>query len=173
MNINQIIGIVIVLILLPLIAYLLSVAVSYMKAKAENIQNQTVKDIVLDAIDTVEQSVTLGRHLLRLCETYVDALKRGGTFTKEAQQAAFEKAAERARELITDEVKAMISATYGDFDKWLETRIEKEVRANKTEKPEADRTVEAATTAASVAATVASTAVQQLAAEASDATPRE
>ena len=38
MNTNQIIGIVIVLILLPLIAYLLSVAVSYMKAKAENIQ---------------------------------------------------------------------------------------------------------------------------------------
>ena len=167
MNINQIIGIVIVLILLPLIAYLLSVAVSYMKAKAENIQNQTVKDIVLDAIDTVEQSV------LYVMQTYVDALKRGGTFTKEAQQAAFEKAAERARELITDEVKAMISATYGDFDKWLETHIEKEVRANKTEKPEADHTVEAATTAASVAATVASTAVQQLAAEASDATPRE
>ena len=47
MNINQIIGIVIVLILLPLIAYLLSVAVSYMKAKAENIQNQTVKDLSL------------------------------------------------------------------------------------------------------------------------------
>ena len=158
MNINQIIGIVIVLILLPLIAYLLSVAVSYMKAKAENIQNQTVKDIVLDAIDTVEQSV------LYVMQTYVDALKRGGTFTKEAQQAAFEKAAERARELITDEVKAMISATYGDFDK---------VRANKTEKPETDHTVEAATTAASVAATVASTAVQQLAAEVSDATPRE
>ena len=157
MNINQIIGIVIVLILLPLIAYLLSVAVSYMKAKAENIQNQTVKDIVLDAIDTVEQSV------LYVMQTYVDALKRGGTFTKEAQQAAFEKAAERA----------MISATYGDFDKWLETRIEKEVRANKTEKPETDHTVEAATTAASVAATVASTAVQQLAAEVSDATPRE
>ena len=149
MNINQIIGIVIVLILLPLIAYLLSVAVSYMKAKAENIQNQTVKDIVLDAIDTVEQSV------LYVMQTYVDALKRG------------------ARELITDEVKAMISATYGDFDKWLETRIEKEVRANKTEKPETDHTVEAATTAASVAATVASTAVQQLAAEVSDATPRE
>lgn len=167
MNINQIIGIVIVLILLPLIAYLLSVAVSYMKAKAENIQNQTVKDIVLDAIDTVEQSV------LYVMQTYVDALKRGGTFTKEAQQAAFEKAAERARELITDEVKAMISATYGDFDKWLETRIEKEVRANKTEKPETDHTVEAATTAAGVAATVASTAVQQLAAEVSDATPRE
>lgn len=156
MNINQIIGIVIVLILLPLIAYLLSVTVSYMKAKAENIQNQTVKDIVLDAIDTVEQSV------LYVMQTYVDALKRGGTFTKEAQQAAFEKAAERARELITDEVKAMISATYGDFDKWLETRIEKEVRANKTEKPETDHTVEAATTA-----------VQQLAAEVSDATPRE
>ena len=167
MNINQIIGIVIVLILLPLIAYLLSVAVSYMKAKAENIQNQTVKDIVLDAIDTVEQSV------LYVMQTYVDALKRGGTFTKEAQQAAFEKAAERARELITDEVKAIISATYGDFDKWLETRSEKEVRANTTEKPETDHTVEAATTAASVAATVASTAVQQLAAEVSDATPRE
>lgn len=162
MNINQIIGIVIVLILLPLIAYLLSVAVSYMKAKAENIQNQTVKDIVLDAIDTVEQSV------LYVMQTYVDALKRGGTFTKEAQQAAFEKAAERARELITDEVKAMISATYGDFDKWLETRIEKEVRANKTEKPETDHTV-----AATLAAVVASTAVQQLAAEVSDATPRE
>lgn len=71
-------------------------------------------------------------------------------------------------------IKAMVNVwANGDFDKWLETRIEKEVRANKTEKPEADHTVEAATTAASVAATVASTAVQQLAAEASDATPRE
>ena len=75
--------------------------------------------------------------------------------------------------LIALTAACIYTATYGDFDKWLETRIEKEVRANKTEKPEADHTVEAATTAASVAATVASTAVQQLTAEASDATPRE
>ena len=63
---------------------------------------------------------------------------------------------------------AALREIYGDFDAWLETKIEQVCRETKaaSESQIKAATADAATTAASVAATIATTAVQQLAAEA-------
>ena len=84
------------------------------------------------------------------------------------QLEAFEKSKNKTLEILGDTTVAALREIYGDFDAWLETKIEQVCRETKaaSESQIKAATANAATTAASVAATIATTAVQQLAAEA-------
>lgn len=98
-------------------------------------------------MDAVEQAAAF------TAQIFVDALKSSGGFTKEKQREAFQKSKDKALEILGDTTVAALGEIYGDFDAWIETKIEQVCRDLK--RPD---TGEAAPTAA--------TAVQQLAGEA-------
>lgn len=108
-------------------------------------------------------------------QTYVDALKQSGSFTKEAQAEAASKALAACLSSISPAAQAFIEAAYGDVKEYLTTKIEAEVRKQKIEAPltiglpvlesGTDTTAIAASTAAATAATIAQTAISQLNAE--------
>lgn len=107
-------------------------------------------------------------------QTYVDALKAAGNFTKEAQAEAAKKALTACIASISPAAQSFIEAAYGDIKEYLTTKIEAEVRKQKITvgtpveavlESTADTTAVAASTAAATAATIAQTAIQQLNAE--------
>ena len=112
-------------ILLPLLAWGMTYLTAYLREKASYIEDEAVRLMVLKAVDIVEQAV------LYVMQTYVDGLKKAGKFDKAAQEEAFQMAKERAVSLINDEAKNVIEENYGDFDTWIETRIEEKVHENK------------------------------------------
>ena len=125
----------------------------------KEIDNETVSKYMDMAVDAVAFTA----------QTFVDSLKAEGKFTKEKQLEAFQKAKDKALEILGDTVVKALNEVYGDFDAWIETKIEQACRADKapTAKQAADTAATtAAATAASVATTIATTAVQQIAAEA-------
>ena len=125
----------------------------------KELDNETASKYMDMACEAVTQAVTY------TAQTFVDTLKSSGGFTKEKQIEAFEKAKGKTLEILGDTTVAALNEIYGDFDAWLETKIEQVCREIKL--PDTDAaTTAAAATAASVAATIATTAVQQLAAEA-------
>ncbi len=126
----------------------------------QQIDNETAAKYMNMAADAVAQAVTY------TAQTFTDALKAEGKFTKEKQIEAFNKAKDKTLEILGDAAVNALGEIYGDFDTWVETKIEQVCREIKT--PEADKTAAttAAATAASVATTIAATAVQQIAAEA-------
>lgn len=73
----------------------------------------------------------IGNAVLTVSQTYVDTLKSNGSFTKEAQEKAKNKAIEIANKLITEESKNAIIILYGDFDVFLDSMIESLVKQNK------------------------------------------
>lgn len=114
------------------------------------------------AVDAVEQAVA------STAQTFVDALKSSGGFTKEKQLEAFQKSRDKALEILGDTAVAALNEIYGDFDAWIDTKIEQVCRDLK--RPDTGETATtaattAAATAASVATTIAATTVQQLAGE--------
>lgn len=117
--------------------------------------NKTAEKYMTMACEAVAQAVTY------TAQTFVDTLKKDGAFTAEKQLEAFEKAKNKTLEILGDTVVDALGEIYGDFDIWLETKIEQVCREIKM--PASDTTT--ATTAASVASTIAATAVRQLAAE--------
>ncbi|RKJ40220.1 hypothetical protein D7X94_08725 [Acutalibacter sp. 1XD8-33] len=68
-------------------------------------------------------------------QTYVDGLKKAGAFTPENQREALEIALGQAQSLLTKEAKAFLKEAYGDLEAYLKSRIEAEVRNQKTALP--------------------------------------
>lgn len=125
-------------------AYLVALLKRQTAQIEKDLDNETATKYMNMAVDAVAQAVAY------TAQTFADSLKAEGKFTKEKQLEAFEKSKNKTLEILGDTTVAALREIYGDFDAWLETKIEQVCRETK----------------ASVAATIATTAVQQLAAEA-------
>ncbi len=88
----------------------------------QELNNNTASKYMTMACDAVAQAVTY------TAQTFVDTLKAEGAFTKEKQLEAFEKAKNKALEILGDTAVAALGEIYGDFDVWLETKIEQVCR---------------------------------------------
>ena len=111
----NIISVVVTAIILPLISYAGARLITWLntKIKDENAKQQltVATDIVTNAVRSVFQ-------------TYVESLKKNGTFDKESQKAALIKAKNDALALMTDEIKEYITKNYGNLETWIITQIE-------------------------------------------------
>lgn len=111
----NIISVVVTAVILPLISYVGARLITWLntKIKDENTKQQltVATDIVTNAVRSVFQ-------------TYVEALKKNGTFDKESQKAALIKAKNDALAQMTDETKEYITKNYGNLETWIITQIE-------------------------------------------------
>lgn len=57
-------------------------------------------------------------------QTYVDTLKKNGTFDVESLKIALAKAKDEALSQMSDEIKEYITTNYGNLENWLTTQIE-------------------------------------------------
>ena len=111
----NVLSVVISAVVLPLISLIGAKLVAWLSSKTKNektaIAIKAANDIVLNAVKCVLQ-------------TYVDSLKKEGKFDEASQYLALSKAKEKVMEQMTDDTKALIESSYGDFDSWLSTSIE-------------------------------------------------
>ena len=92
---------------------------------ANEIDNDLIKQyyyMATDMVDEVVQSVS---------QTYVDTLKKNGTFNKEAQEEAKNIAIATLKTLIIGDIKNAVEKLYGDFNTWLDVEIEHYVNYRK------------------------------------------
>lgn len=95
------------------------VAVSKFKSK---IQNEHVSLLIERAGALVCQCV------MATNQTYVDSLKKSGSFDADSQKEAFLMTKAAVIRLLDTEAKKAIMDTFGDIETWLTTAIECEVR---------------------------------------------
>lgn len=98
----------------------------YASAKTDNALAQKYLDEAAYAIATAVSQTN---------QTYVDALKKSGKFTKENQQEALGMAIREAVSLMRHETIAFLKEAYGDMDNYLVSQIEAEVRKQKLAEP--------------------------------------
>ena len=92
----------------------ISAIASYLGQKSEN---EAVKKYLAAVADAVSTAVTY------TSQTYVDALKKSGEFTKENQEEALSRALDKAKTLLTQEAIEYLEAAYGSLERYLEGRI--------------------------------------------------
>ena len=111
----NVISVVVTAVILPLISYAGARLIAWLNAKIkdENAKQQltVATDIVMNAVRSVFQ-------------TYVETLKKNGTFDKESQKVALIKAKDDALAQMSDEIKYYITKNYGDLETWITTQIE-------------------------------------------------
>lgn len=129
MELKDILEMLIQAVIIPVVPIIATYVMQYLKQLADEtskrIENETVRHYMQEASDAVIQAVEY------TTQTYVDALKKEGSFDKTAQQQAFSQAKEVALQLMTQETKELLTEVYGDLSMWLDTRIEQTVGATK------------------------------------------
>lgn len=133
---------------------------AFVKKKGEQAAAETNSTLLKDVIEEVTGIVSIA--VSAVSQTYVDELKKAGSFDAEAQKQALAMALAACIKAISPATKAFIEETYGDLTEYLTTYIEAEVRKQKA-LPAATAALESAsstTVAASTAAATAAAVVQ-------------
>ena len=76
-------------------------------------------------------SETITQCVIATNQTYVESLKKSGSFDAEAQKEAFRRTYESVMNILTVEAKQYLANIYGDLDKYITSKIESEVNINK------------------------------------------
>jgi hypothetical protein len=111
----NIISVVVTAVILPLISYAGARLITWLNAK---IKDENAKQQLTVATDIVTNAVR------SVFQTYVEVLKKNGTFDKESQKVALIKAKKDALAQMTDETKEYITKNYGNLETWIITQIE-------------------------------------------------
>lgn len=114
---------------IPLLGVLTAYFVKWVNVKSAELvskaQNETQAKYIAMLNDTISDCV------IATTQTYVDALKKQGTFDAEAQKVAFTMTYEAVVKLLTDEAKQYLSEAVGDLNLYITQKIEAEVNLNK------------------------------------------
>ena len=94
---------------------------------AANAESVKLKTYITEAAEAIAAAVAATN------QTYVDSLKSAGKFDADAQREAAQKALEACLTSISPAAQSFIEAAYGDIREYLKTRIEAEVRKQKSE----------------------------------------
>lgn len=107
---------------LVLISIAIPYGIAWLKAKTKN-------ETLLKLIERAERLV--GNCVEFTSQTYVNALKKEGKFTKAEGEIAFTLTKERVLAMMTEELQRAIEDAFGDFHAWIDTQIEMNVLENK------------------------------------------
>ena len=102
-------------IILPLISFL---GIKLSQWLSTKIKDEKAQALFNKAIGIVTNAVQV------TFQTYVESLKNSGSFGKEEQAIAFDKAKAIITSELTEELKAFITENYGDLQKWITNQIE-------------------------------------------------
>jgi hypothetical protein len=74
---------------------------------------------------------TITACVLTTQQTYVDSLKKAGSFDAEAQKVAFDNTRQAVVNILSNDAKEYLSAAYGDLEQLIVQKIEAEVYKSK------------------------------------------
>lgn len=115
--------------LIPLLGVLTAFFIKWLKAKEAELLVKVENDTADKYISMVAQTIT--DCVIATNQTYVETLKKQGSFDAEAQKIAFQKTLDAVIAVLSDDAKAYLSELYGDVTAYLTTRIEAEVNLQK------------------------------------------
>lgn len=118
----NILSVVVTVVVVPLISLLGTKLIQWIGTKVKDEKAAAflskASEIVLSAVKSVFQ-------------TYVDSLKKSGTFDAEAQKNALSKATEIIKSQLGTELTEYIKTNYGDLDEWITTQVESAINTLK------------------------------------------
>lgn len=115
--------------IVPLLAVLTGYLVQWIKAKTAEVTEKNQKDVFDKYITMLGE--TIAKCVSATNQTYVDALKKAGSFDAEAQKHAFEMTLNAVMNVLGKDAIEYLTAIYGDLTEYLTTLIEAEVKAQK------------------------------------------
>ena len=117
-------------VVIPLLGILTAYVVKIVNAKLEEVsanrKNELEKKYINMLNDTISDCV------IATTQTYVESLKKQGSFDAEAQKEAFNQTYNSVMDILSEEAKKYLNEAIGDLNLYITQKIEAEVSINKT-----------------------------------------
>lgn len=114
---------------IPLLGILTKYLVDYLTAKRNEINSKTDNEIAQKYTNMIYQTVV--DCVIATNQTYVDSLKKSGSFDEAAQKEAFNRTMNAIMTILSDDAKEYITEATGDLNTYLTQLIEAEVNKRK------------------------------------------
>ena len=118
------------LVILPLLGILTKYLVAGIRGKTDELQQKNDNELYDKYLDLLE--TTIIDCVIATNQTYVDTLKAEGKFDVDAQKEAFKKTYEAVMQILTEDAKTYLMNALGDFDTFVNAKIEASVNTSKT-----------------------------------------
>lgn len=115
--------------IIPLLGVLTGYFVKWVNAQSNKIASNTKNELEQKYITMLNNTIT--DCVIATTQTYVDSLKKQGSFNAEAQKVAFNMTYEAVIKLLTDEATEYLTEAVGDLNLYITQKIESEVKINK------------------------------------------
>lgn len=115
--------------IIPLLGVLTTFLVTWIRSKTKEVNAQIDNEVLAKHIAILSEVVV--NCVIATKQTYVDTLKKQGSFDEAAQKIAFENTYNAVINLLTEETKQYLITVYGDLNTLLTNLIEAEVQKNK------------------------------------------
>ena len=116
--------------IIPLLGVLTAYFIKFVNAKSAEIGTKVKNETQKKYLEMLNSTIT--DCVIATTQTYVDSLKKQGTFDAEAQKVAFTMTYESVVKLLTDEATEYLNEAVGDLQLYITQKIEAEVNLNKT-----------------------------------------
>ena len=114
---------------IPLLGILTKFLVDYLTAKRNEINSKTDNETAQKYTNMIYQTVV--DCVIATNQTYVDSLKKSGSFDEAAQKEAFNRTMNAIMTILSDDAKEYITEATGDLNTYLTQLIEAEVNKRK------------------------------------------
>ena len=115
--------------LVPILGILTSALIKFINSKIGELKERTENETLHKYIEMFND--TICNCVIATNQTYVEALKKQGSFDLEAQKMAFEMTKNAVLGLLSEEAKVYLTEIYGDLMTYLPIKIEAEVNNQK------------------------------------------
>lgn len=114
---------------IPLLGILTKFLVDFLSAKRDELNSKTDNEIAQKYTNMIYQTVV--DCVIATNQTYVESLKKSGSFDEAAQKEAFNRTMSAVMAILSDDAKEYITEATGDLNTYLTQLIEAEVNKRK------------------------------------------
>lgn len=111
--------------LIPLLCATAAAIIALLNAKKQELIESTENELAKKYLEMLDKTIT--DCVLATNQTYVEALKKQGSFDMEAQKEAFQQSYNAVFALLSDEAKEYLNEAIKDLGYYVTTKIESQV----------------------------------------------
>ena len=115
--------------LIPILGAATVYLVTLINAKKDELLKKTKSEITKKYIEMLDKTII--ECVLATNQTYVEALKKAGSFDKEAQKQAFKLTYDAIMAILTDEAEVYLNEAIKDLNTYITNKIEAQVIISK------------------------------------------
>ena len=116
-------------VVIPLLGILTAYLVKLVNAKIEDISDKRENELEKKYLDMLGTTIT--DCVMATTQTYVESLKKQGSFDAEAQKEAFNQTYNAVMDILSEDAKDYLTEAVGDLQLYITQKIEAEVKNNK------------------------------------------